>query len=134
MDDKRYTIAGREFYQAKLVYGQLQQLRKRLAGYSLSGMTADVVMTLLIDEIPGLLAIVLIPIGYSQADKVLAGRKAVEELEEWFTVHMSLDDAMPVVKDFFALNHAANLTRGMEELLTVGQEMSGVGSTITSRS
>lgn len=127
-----YTIADREFTQEELVLGQIQWLKRRLVGYTLTSLTTQQVMDLVVDEGPALLAIILIPVGMTRAEKVRAGLKGVEELEAWLQQYATPEGVAAIASDFFRLNRAV-LMRSMSSVQTLmGTETSGAGSTTPS--
>lgn len=123
---KTYTIAGREFYQDELVYGQLRFLRDKLRKYDIQNLTLDSILDIMTGDIAGLLAVILIPSDKSQQQKVRDGAAGVQELEEWFSENMRPAEAQQVMPDFFALNPVEAMTLGFQKFSKADQ--GGIGS------
>lgn len=111
---KEYTIADRTFYQDELVYGQLSMLRDCLKKYPIDSLTHEHLIDLVLGDVTSLLAVVLIPMGQTQQEKVRAGSEAVKELEAWLNEHLRPSDAEKMVPDFFALNPVEKMTLGFQ--------------------
>ena len=127
-----YVIAGRRFYQTELVWGQVRWLHARLKGYPLAALAPEQVLELLSEELAGVLAIVLVDEGKTQADKVAAGPVPVAELEQWLAGHLRPDDAIPILQDFFASAQLPKLLNELGRLMPVTAKTTRAGLTAPS--
>jgi hypothetical protein len=97
MERKHYQIAGRAFYQDELVWGQVRWLYARLKGYDLQALGMDQIFALLAEQLPAILAILLIEEGQTQAEKVQAGEAKIRDLEAWLEATLHPQEALPVI-------------------------------------
>ena len=100
-----YEIAGQEFYQDTLVYGQSVLLMPLFNGVALSEFQSDEVLKHLGEKIGEVLQIILVQKGMSQEDHVRAlYTPGTIDRGEFFRGHLTHIDLLGVVDDFFACN------------------------------
>src|SRR3989304_9444848 len=103
-----YTLAGEEFTQKQLVFGQIVWIRDILCGKKCNSMTPNEYADVIVKSLPRFLAIVLIRESQSQSDKVVAGLDGVMELESWINGNVPGSElfsvGMAVMNDFFDFN------------------------------
>jgi hypothetical protein len=116
MERKHYQITDRAFYQDELVWGQVRWLYARLKGYDLQALGMDQVFALLAEQLPAILAILLIEEGQTQAEKVQAGEAKMRELEAWLEANLHPQEALPVIRDFFVLSRPGELLAGFRTM------------------
>lgn len=104
MSVKSYSIGGKKYEQAPLVFGQWRQLQEVLNGLRVSAsMNPVALLSTLGDRVPLLLAVVLTPAGSSPKGKDLPA--LADELEFSITT----DQLFEVLDDFFTCNPVASL-------------------------
>lgn len=111
----RYEIGGRAFTvrppvarQEKWIWPILKPLFEK--GDHIS---ADDILAMMTDSVVRLSAILLIPDGMNQAEKVRAGWAAVEKLEAWLDESISVSELGPVVSDFFTSGQQWKIFAGL---------------------
>ncbi len=110
-----YSLGDRRFTMPPLVARQEKQLWPILKPLfaKRDGIDAQDIIALLADSIVRICAIVLVPEGISQADKAAGGDRAVQDLEAWMDVSVSMSDLGPVVADFFDSGQQWRMLKGL---------------------
>ncbi|HQI50424.1 MAG TPA: hypothetical protein PLN61_17370 [bacterium] len=104
MQEKKYEIDGRTFYQRPLVLGQVRQLLDLMQGVTIPvGAGAMGIIDALGEKLPMALAIVL-----TEADRPLRD-KDLHVLAQELTYSVTPETALEVVEHFFGLNPIASL-------------------------
>lgn len=100
MERAIYEFAGKRYYQAKLVWGQVKQINAVIKGiqFPASGITVPTMIGLLGEKVPLVLAIILTEEGASLKDKDL------DALAADFEYDIPLDIIIQVFEDFFGIN------------------------------
>lgn len=123
MEEKRYSIGGKNYFLRPLVLGQWQQLLGLLEGVRVrTDMTAGDVIGLCGKDLHRALAIVL-------RDETPLKSKDIEAWAETLAFEATPEQALEVVRDFFDLNPISSLTEGIGTLMRdVAARLSGTGS------
>ncbi|MHC1697781.1 MAG: hypothetical protein AB9919_06935 [Geobacteraceae bacterium] len=112
MEEKRYTIGGKTYFQRTLVLIQIKQLKKALSGIEFpENLSVLNVIETLGDRIPQALAIVLTEEGTALKGKDLSA--LAEELE----YSIEAETVFTVIEDFFTCNPTASLLQKLAGML-----------------
>ncbi len=113
-DTKSYELGGRTFqvppvvaWQEKLLFPLLKPL------YFSTTVEPEAVIQVIGDQLSRVAAILLVPVGQTQAQKRAAGSAGVAELEAWLESTTTFTDQMPVVRDFFRSGQPVQMLTGL---------------------
>jgi hypothetical protein len=132
MADRTYCLADRRFTMPPLVARQEKQLWPILKPLFAKGdgIEAQDIVTLLAESIVRICAIVLVPEGITQAEKARGGDEAIQQLEDWLEMTVSVGALGPVVADFFDSGQQWTMLAGLAAPLRLHRPTTG--STIPS--
>ncbi|MCC7202449.1 MAG: hypothetical protein IT393_07310 [Nitrospirae bacterium] len=127
MERKEYEIGSKKFYQQELVWGQIKWLIEwaRTKNINLGSLSSSEILVLIQEELPKIMALVLIEDGKKPADKISDGFEGVKGLEEWINSNMTGSIATEVIADFFTLNRPAHLINRISSLFNLATAMTG---------
>jgi len=114
-ETKTYQIAGRAFTVLPVVARQEKWLWPYLKSMFAKGesITADDIFSMMSESITAICAILLIPDGQTQPEKVRAGIDAVRALDVWLDETVTVSELGPVVADFFASGQQWKILTGL---------------------
>ncbi len=98
--ERKYQIGGRAFTQRPLVWGQVKQLNALIKDMQLpsSGVTVPLLIDVLGEKLPVVIAVVLTEDGQLLKDKDVSSLAAFLEFE------ITFEQSVQVVEDFFTIN------------------------------
>lgn len=103
-----YTIGGRKFVQQELVMGQVKLLITAIKGISLPRVLTTATLILALgDRVTDVLAIIL------REEGVLLKDKKMDEVREWLEEHLSMEQSIRMVDDFFDCNPIASISEAV---------------------
>ena len=124
---KTYQIGGRRFWVAPIVARQEQWLWPILRPMYLQGesIMGEQILSLLVDQVTRVSAILLIPDGMTQEGKCVSGLRGVDELQAWLDSTVNLEALAPVLRDFFTSGHVATISRGVFGIMAASLPTAG---------
>jgi hypothetical protein len=114
-ETKTYQIGGRAFTVLPVVARQEKWLWPLIKPLFQKGesITVDDIFGMMEQSITKIAAILLIPDGQTQAQKVRAGVAGIEQLEAWLDETVSVSELGPAVADFFASGQQWKILTGL---------------------
>jgi len=114
-ETKTYQLGGRTFTVLPVVARQEKWLWPLIKPLFQKGETITVedIFTLMGESITKISAILLIPDGQTQVQKVRAGVAGLEQLETWLDETVSVSELGPVIADFFASGQQWKILTGL---------------------
>ncbi len=110
MDQKKYEINGKIYFQKALVLGQIADIIPLLENRFIDDLSAVGLVTSLGDILPELAAVILIPEGTKISERDL------EAMKSEFQNEMSLDTALEVAADFLSFNPVSSFFTRLKNL------------------
>ncbi len=119
---KTYQIGGRVFTAPPIVARQEKWLWPILKPFFVKSgqLTDDDIVSLLGESLTRVAAIILVPEGQTQAEKVRAGWAGVEALEAWMDESVTVAALAPVFSDFFSSGQPWTLLIALAKLVPPG--------------
>jgi len=114
-ETQTYQLGGRTFTVLPVVARQEKWLWPLIKPLFQKGETITVedIFTLMGESITKISAILLIPDGQTQVQKVRAGVAGLEQLETWLDETVSVSELGPVIADFFASGQQWKMLTGL---------------------
>jgi len=114
-ETQTYQLGGRTFTVLPVVARQEKWLWPLIKPLFQKGETITVedIFTLMGESITKISAILLIPDGQTQVQKVRAGVAGLEQLETWLDETVSVSELGPVIADFFASGQQWKMVTGL---------------------
>jgi hypothetical protein len=114
-ETKTYQLGGRTFTALPVVARQEKWLWPLIKPLFQQGETITVqdIFAVMGESITKIAAILLIPEGQTQVQKVRAGEAGLHQLETWLDETVSVADLGPVIADFFASGQQWKLLTGL---------------------
>lgn len=110
--NKEYEIAGKVFYQKKLVLGQIKQISKELTDFVFpEELNVVSIFKLLGGKASKVISIILIEDGVSLKDK------NVDSVEEFIDENIEYDMALEILKDFFLVNTISHIPEVISKII-----------------
>lgn len=115
---KKYLINDREFYQTKLVWGELELLTNEFESLDLSFLNEiSDIASVFSKKTPRICAIILREEGKEKDEK------SIDETHKWLKFNLDLDLGVEIIEDFFEINSPTSLLEKVNNLIqkVVGQ-------------